>query len=103
VKELLLDLFGRSEIAAYFDRSPGREIKREQEFTDEEGHLFRMDRVVIDPDKVTILDFKTGEAGAEEKYRIQMKKYMRIARDIYPDRPVEGRIVYIDLGEIRTL
>jgi ATP-dependent helicase/nuclease subunit A len=104
VKEVLLRLFGRREIAAYFQPRPGREVKREQEFSDEEGHLFRMDRVVIDPDRVTVLDFKTGGEGrAEEKYRSQMKKYMRIAKDIYPGRRTEGRIVYIDLGEIRTL
>jgi len=104
VKELLLRLFGRKEIATYFDSHPGREVKREQEFSDEEGHLFRMDRVVIDPDRVTILDFKTGGEGwADEKYRAQMRKYMKIAKDIYSGRRLEGRIVYIDFGEIRTL
>ena len=104
VKELLLRLFGRKEIATYFEPHPGREVKREQEFSDEEGHLFRMDRVVIDPDRVTILDFKTGGEGwADEKYRAQMRKYMKIAKDIYPGRRLEGRIVYIDLGEIRIL
>ena len=104
VKALLLRLFSRGEIAAYFEASPDREVRREQEFSDEEGRLFRMDRVVIDPDKVTVLDFKTGGAGrAEEKYRAQMKEYMKIARDIYPGRRVAGRLVYIDLGEIRTV
>ncbi len=104
VKKLLLHLFGRKEIATYFDPHPGREVKREQEFSDEEGHLFRMDRVVIDPDRVTVLDFKTGGEGwADEKYRAQMRKYMKIAKDIYPDRRLEGRIVYIDIGKITTL
>jgi ATP-dependent helicase/nuclease subunit A len=104
VKELLLRLLGRREIATYFEPHPGREVRREQEFSDEEGHLFRMDRIVIDPDRVTILDFKTGgTGGTEEKYRAQMRKYMKIAKDIYPGRRMEGRIVYIDLGEIRTL
>jgi ATP-dependent helicase/nuclease subunit A len=104
VKELLLRLLGRKEIATYFEPRPGREVKREQEFSDEKGHLFRMDRVVIDPDRVTILDFKTGGEGrADEKYRTQMRKYMKIAKDIYPRRHLEGKIVYIDLAEIRAL
>ena len=104
VRKLLLRLFGRKEIATYFESHPGREVKREQEFSDEKGHLFRMDRVVIDPDRVTILDFKTGGEGwAGEKYRAQMRKYMRIAKDVYPGRGVEGRLVYVDMGEIRTL
>jgi ATP-dependent helicase/nuclease subunit A len=104
VKEILLRLFGRREIATYFEPHPGREVKREQEFSDEEGHLFRMDRVVVDPDRVTVLDFKAGGEGwAEEKYRAQLRKYLKIAKDIYPGRHLEGRIVYIDLGEIRTV
>jgi ATP-dependent helicase/nuclease subunit A len=104
VKELLLRLFTRGEIAAWFEPGPGREVRREQEFSDEEGHLFRMDRVVIDPGSVTILDFKTGGEGwTEEKYRAQMKKYMKIAKEVYPDRRLQGRIVYIDLGVIRTV
>ncbi len=104
VKELLIALFGRKEIANYFERRPDREVKREQEFSDGEGHLFRMDRVVIDPDKVTVLDFKTGgEKQAEEKYTAQLRKYMKIAKDIYPGRRLEGRLIYVDLGEIRAL
>jgi ATP-dependent exoDNAse (exonuclease V) beta subunit len=104
VKELLLRLFGRKEIATFFEPRHGREVKREQECSDEKGHLFRMDRVVIDPDRVTVLDFKTGGEGrAEEKYKAQMRNYMNIAKDIYHSRRVDGRIVYIDLGEIRTL
>lgn len=104
VKDLLLRLFGRKEIAAYFEARPGREVRREQEFSDEEGHLFRMDRVVIDTDRVTILDFKTGADGrAEEKYKAQLRKYLKIAKDIYPGRRLEGKIIYVDLGEIKTL
>lgn len=103
VKDLLLRLLERREVAAYFESFHGREVKREQEFSDEEGRLFRMDRVVIDPDRVTVLDFKTGGALADEQYRTQMRKYMKIAKDIYPGRRLEGRIVYIDRGEILAL
>ncbi len=104
VRELLVRLFRRKEIATYFDSCPGREVKREQEFSDEAGHLFRMDRIVIDPDRVMVLDFKTGGEGrADEKYNAQMRNYMKIAKDIYPGKRLEGRIVYIDLGEIRKL
>ncbi|HYA26639.1 MAG TPA: 3'-5' exonuclease, partial [Thermodesulfovibrionales bacterium] len=103
VKELILRLLGHKQVATYFEPRIGRDVRREQEFSDEEGHLFRMDRVVIDLDRVTVLDFKTGGEGqAAEKNKAQMNKYMRIAKDIYRGRGVEGRIVYVDLGEIRT-
>ena len=38
------------EIAGYFRKVHGREIRKEQEYSDSAGRLFRMDRVIIDPD-----------------------------------------------------
>ncbi len=104
VKGLLLRLFGNKEIATFFGYLPGREVKREQEFADEEGHLFRIDRIVIDPGRVTVLDFKTGGEGPnEEKYKAQVRRYMKLAKGVYPGRDLEGRLIYVDLGEIRTV
>ena len=77
---------------------------REQEFSDGEGRLYRMDRVVIDADKITVMDFKTGsDKESAEKYETQMKTYMKLLRDIYPDKQIEGVIAYVDLKEIRRI
>jgi len=73
----------------------------EQEFVDPSGRLFRVDRVVIDPDKTTILEFKTGSDRPHEgRYLAQMQNYVRILGEVYPDRLVEGIVAYVDLNRI---
>ena len=51
------------EAAEWFMARPGRTMKSEAEFVDAAGSLFRMDRVIVDPDLVTVVDFKTGGAN----------------------------------------
>lgn len=104
LKDSILGFLGHVDITEYFRPKPGREVRREQEFSDSSGNLYRMDRVILDKDKVTVIDFKTGsEMDAEEKYPAQMKNYMKILRGIYPGRTVEGIIAYVDLREIRRI
>ncbi len=104
IKASLPAFLTHKNIAEYFKRRPGRKVMREQEFSDGEGRLYRMDRVVIDADKITVMDFKTGsDKEAEEKYETQMKTYMKLLRDIYPDKRIEGVIAYVDLKEIRRI
>lgn len=63
-----------------------------------------MDRVVIDPEKVTVIDYKTGrDRRAEEKYAAQMKNYIRILAGVYPGKSLEGLIVYVDLAEVKRV
>ena len=60
-----------------------------------------MDRVIIDEDGVTVMDYKTGgENKAEKQDILQLKNYMRILKDLYPDKRIEGMIAYIDLKEM---
>jgi len=104
IKTSLLAFLTHNKIAEYFKRLPGRKVMREQEFSDGEGRFYRMDRVVIDADKITVMDFKTGsEKEAAEKYETQMKTYMKLLRDIYSDKQIEGVIAYVDLKEIRRI
>ncbi len=102
IKEIVIGLVGHEEMAEYFREKPGREVRPEQEFSDSEGRLFRMDRVIIDRNKVTVIDYKTGgEKDPAEKYQVQMKTYIRVLKEVYPGREVQGIIAYADLGEIR--
>ncbi|MGD0783865.1 MAG: hypothetical protein ABSA30_13505, partial [Candidatus Aminicenantales bacterium] len=98
---------GGSPIAGFFESRPGRRVMRELTFCDAEGRAYRMDRVVADPDAVTIIDFKTGAEGAgaarqgvrarlEESDRAQVREYIRIVRDVFPGRPVRGILAYVD-------
>ncbi len=99
-----------SPIARYFEPRPDRRVMRELTFCDAEGRAYRMDRVVVDPDAVAIIDFKTGAEGAggagfaregvrsrlEESDRAQVREYIRIARDVFPRRSVRGILAYVD-------
>jgi hypothetical protein len=51
-----------------------------------------------------VIDFKTGsDKEAEEKYRVQMKTYLKILRELYDGINVEGIIAYVDIKAIRKI
>lgn len=101
---LILDLINNSQISGYFLKKEGRVIKTECEFSDSEGNLFRMDRVIMDSHKITVIDYKTGEdKKAEPAHKTQMKNYMKILKQIWPDKDIEGIIAYVDLEDYRII
>jgi ATP-dependent exoDNAse (exonuclease V) beta subunit len=85
-------------VKPYFTRVAGRAIKKEQAFSNSAGALFIMDRVVIDPAVVTVIDFKTG-SNKSDSYSYQIRGYMNLLRELYPEHRVEGVIAYVDLLE----
>ena len=51
-----------------------------------------------------MIDYKTGTyKEAEKEYVSQLKNYIRMLKEIYPGKNVEGVIAYVDLGEITLL
>jgi ATP-dependent exoDNAse (exonuclease V) beta subunit len=91
-------------MSEFFQMKPGRTIMREQDFSDTKGNLFRLDRVIIDTDRITVIDFKTGhDRDRDDAYKSQIKTYMKILREVYPGKPVEGIVAYIDTKELRRI
>ena len=91
--------------AELFAKKEGRAVLREADFCDAEGRAYRMDRVVVDADAVTVVDFKTGSdpdaarrAALAEADREQVRAYMRILADAIPGSPVRGFLAFIDEG-----
>ncbi len=88
---------------------------RELTFCDASGRAFRLDRVVVDPDAVHVIDYKTGaeEAGEgrddairsrlAESDRAQVREYIRVVRDVFPGRPVRGILAYVDRRKWETV
>ena len=100
----LLEFLNREEVRPYFRAVPGTVIKREQDFSDSRGGLFRMDRVIFAEDRVSVIDYKTGtDKKAEKEHISQLKNYVRILREIYPDKRIEGMVAYVDLNEMRKV
>jgi ATP-dependent helicase/nuclease subunit A len=103
-KKDLLEFLSHEEIRPYFQAKPGRVIKKEQDFSDPQGNLLRMDRVIFEEDRVSVIDYKTGtDREAEKEYISQLKNYIRILKGLYADKNIEGVIAYVDLKEITLL
>ncbi len=91
-------------IAGFYERRPGRVVMQEQELADSRGRLFRVDRVVVDPERVTVIEFKTGREGVDgEKHAAQMANYLRIMGEVYKGRRIEGIIAYVDAKVVRRV
>jgi ATP-dependent helicase/nuclease subunit A len=66
------------------------------------GVAGRIDRLLVEPDRVTIVDFKTGRiptAGPHDVpagYLAQMAAYRAVLRQIYPNRSIELVLVWTD-------
>jgi ATP-dependent exoDNAse (exonuclease V) beta subunit len=91
-------------LKGFFRNMAEREIKREQEFSDRKGRLFRMDRVVVDKDTVTVIDYKTGrEPLVPDAYRKQMKNYASILGELYPEKQIMAIIAYADVQKVEQV
>ncbi|MBE0425362.1 MAG: UvrD-helicase domain-containing protein [Nitrospirae bacterium] len=101
--KIIKGIISHDEISDFFILKPERIIKTEQEFSDGQGKLHRMDRLIIDKDRVTVIDYKTGDKEEEEKYIAQLKGYMKILRDVFPDKKIKGIIAYVDLREVKSI
>ncbi|MEM9376721.1 MAG: double-strand break repair helicase AddA [Pseudomonadota bacterium] len=62
----------------------------------------RVDRLILGPDKVMIIDYKTDRpaptsaSAISDAYRIQMAAYRVVLASLYPDRPVHCALLYTD-------
>ena len=62
----------------------------------------RMDRLVVTPDRVLVIDYKTNRPApariedADPAYVRQLAVYAAILGRLYPDRPVEAALVWTD-------
>lgn len=102
IEHVVTALLAHPDVSPYFTPLPGRSVFTEQEFTDHAGGLHRMDRVVVDPGEVTVVDFKTGREEAQEKRsEAQIRTYLGIAADVY-GRPVTGVVISVDTAAVRV-
>lgn len=104
IGEILRDFFAIPEAAESFRRREGRSVESEKEYCDADGNLYRIDRVVIDAERVLVIDFKTGgERGSEEDHERQVEAYMRILSTLYRGRRIAGRLAYLDLRKVKEI
>jgi len=100
--ETILKALQKTPLKKYFIPMTGRIIRNEIEFTSPTGELFRMDRLVIDRDAVTVIDYKTGHPTEEEylRHEEQVRHYKKLLMDVYKDKSVKGFLYYIDMEKV---
>jgi ATP-dependent helicase/nuclease subunit A len=104
VRKAVIAFLGEPGIESYFTPKPGRMVWTEKELVDEGGRLFRIDRMVVDLEQITVIDYKTGgQEDSEEQHVPQMRNYLHIVRGIYTDRLVSGIIAYVDQQKLRKI
>ncbi|MBF0473122.1 MAG: UvrD-helicase domain-containing protein [Nitrospirae bacterium] len=94
IANILKNFLNNNTVAPYFTPQPNRIVFNEKEFLDSSGIINRMDRVIIDNNTVTILDYKTG--GSFDKYQSQIDRYINILKELYPDKKITGNVLYVE-------
>jgi len=62
----------------------------------------RVDRLVVEPDRVLVVDFKTNRPAPERiedadwAYRVQMAVYAAVLAEVFPGRRIEAALVWTD-------
>lgn len=97
---LMRRFFNNKDVRRWFvltdKTSPDKvEVYCEKEIVDAYGLIHRPDRMLVFPDMVIIIEFKTGEVY-NEAHQQQIREYLSLAADIYPDKNLEGYLVYVD-------
>ncbi len=69
--------------------------KSEVSFLDAHGALVRPDFIHKSKNESVILEFKTG--STDPKHALQVRRYLKLLRELEPKQPVRGVVVYLDL------
>ncbi len=71
------------------------EVFCEKEIVSQQGELKRIDRLIIKEGEVWVIDYKTTTEGRETAI-LQVREYVGILKEIYPDFLIRGFLVYIE-------
>lgn len=99
---LIKHLFDNEDIRRWFVLPEETKVYCEKEIIDDQGLRYRVDRVLIFPEEVVVIEFKSGEARSEEHHE-QIKNYIELLNKIYPDKKIEGYLVYIDEATVEKV
>ena len=96
-ESLINNLWANDQIKSWF--SGEGEVKTEVVVLPEDGEVKRMDRVVINGNKATVIDFKSGCPKSEDNR--QLKEYATLLTEMGYD--VKGYLLYLMGGGVREI
>ncbi|MFH1449673.1 MAG: UvrD-helicase domain-containing protein [bacterium] len=92
---LLRTFFSQEELRRWFLLPAEVKVYCEKEIVGANGLLYRVDRLLIFPEKVVIIEFKSGEVYSK-KHKEQVADYLKFLSEIYSEKVVEGYLVYVE-------
>lgn len=66
------------------------------------GHTKRCDRLIVMEDTAQIVDYKSS-VDVQGRDREQIEEYKEILKGIYPDKVIEGYLIYFDSLEVEKI
>jgi ATP-dependent exoDNAse (exonuclease V) beta subunit len=91
VKNALTDL------SEYFEVEKIDKCFNEKEFISKKGKFLRIDRLVLQGEKLMVIDYKSGKP--EESHKLQVREYVKTVKQISNKFKVKGLIYYMESGE----
>ncbi len=96
---IIKKLFERETIRNWF--SPQWEIFAEKEILTRFGETKIPDRVIAKDKQIIVIDYKFGDKRSEHKR--QVRNYMKLLQDIYPQKNISGFLLYVEENEIENV
>ncbi|MDD4179012.1 MAG: UvrD-helicase domain-containing protein [Candidatus Margulisbacteria bacterium] len=70
-------------------------VYQEKEIVLTSGETERLDRLIVTPNEILIVDYKSSRDFAEA-HQQQVGNYIAAVKNIFPERPVKGFLLYLD-------
>ncbi len=102
VNEILNDfkrIFNNIEVKNWFNSS--WKVFSEKEILTKYGITKIPDRVISNHKEIKVIDYKFGNKRSEHKW--QVKYYIKLLKEIYPDKKIKGYLYYATNDEITTV
>jgi ATP-dependent helicase/nuclease subunit A len=103
-KELNAMVKSATDVIQGYPQFFGENSKAEVGYVADKNMEGRIDRLVVEEDTITILDYKTDQKIPEkmpEKYRKQLQKYVEAVAKIFPEKQVKAAIIWVGEKEHR--
>lgn len=97
LRDEIREMISRPSIANWFKSKEGRDIYNERTIMSGNGGLLRPDRVIVEEERVTVVDFKFGKVE-KDTYKFQVRNYMHQLEEM-GYAMVEGYVWYVVLDK----
>lgn len=98
---LVASVVAKKKLRPFFFVEDGCVI-REKEVVDRSGHTRRIDRLIVKPEEVWVIDFKSSPQEKDEGRR-QVQEYLGIMAHVYPAKTIKGFLIYLDSSSVEEV